>query len=313
MANIMIIGSGVVGTATGKGLATKGHQVTFVDIDVDRIEALRTDGFAARDDPELPSEPTTVFLTLPTPNDGRRWDLGPFSRGTRRLAEAMRGSAAFHTIVVRSTVPPGTCERVVQPILEKGSGRRTGEDFAIASNPEFLRAQCALEDFLNPWVTVIGSRSQRTLERLHDLLAPFGGEIRRFRDPAVAEYVKCAHNLFNATKISFWNELWRVGERLGLDSREISSVVARSAEGSFNPEYGIEPGRPYGGACLPKDTKGFLGFAEELGVDVPLLRAVDEVNELLASEVPGRPEVVIELDGDRPDGERRSAVSVRRS
>jgi UDPglucose 6-dehydrogenase len=157
----------------------------------------------------------------------------------------------------------------------------------LASNPEFLRAACAAEDFRHPWMTVIASRSARTVERLAGLLRPFGGELRTFADPAAAELLKCAHNIFNATKISFWNEMWLVARRLGLDLDGIASVVARSAEGSFNPEYGIRGGAPFGGVCLPKDTRGFLGFAEAIGVEMPLLRATVKVNDRLAAIVTG--------------------------
>ncbi|MGH2933964.1 MAG: 2-dehydropantoate 2-reductase N-terminal domain-containing protein [Gaiellaceae bacterium] len=281
MSKIAVVGAGVVGTATGAGLAQVGHDVAFVDVDPARVDALRARGFAACDELQLADGPHIVFLTLPTPNDGYRWHLDALLSGTAAVGEAIGESNAFQTVVVRSTVPPGCCEQQVVPRLEEASGRRLGEGFSVASNPEFLRARSALEDFLSPWMTVIGSRSPRTLERLTDLLAPFGGEVRRFSDPAAAELVKCVHNLFNATKISFWNEIWSVCSRLRLDSDAVASVVARSAEGSTNPEYGTRGGEPYGGACLPKDTKGFLGFAGELGVETPLLAAVDAVNEEL--------------------------------
>jgi UDPglucose 6-dehydrogenase len=117
------------------------------------------------------------------------------------------------------------------------------------------------------------------VERLHDLFKPFGGEVRTFSNTAEAEMAKCCHNAFNAAKISFWNELWQVARAMGADPIEVAGTVARSAEASFNPEYGIRGGAPYGGACLPKDTKGFIGFAAELGVEVPLITAVDAVNE----------------------------------
>jgi UDPglucose 6-dehydrogenase len=253
--------------------------VTFVDVDTRRVRALRDEGYAAVDDVVLPGDESFVFLTLPTPNDGRRWDLGPFVRGTRRVAEAVRDSQGFHTVVVRSTVPPGTADEVVGPILEEVTRGHPAERFGLGSNPEFLRAASALEDFLHPWMTVIASRSKRTLERLEDLFRPFGSAIQRFTDPRVAEFVKCAHNLYNATKISFWNQMWQVGTRLGIDVDQVAKTVAMSAEASYSPEYGTQPGAPYGGACLPKDTKGFLGFARDVGVEVPLLEAVDEVNE----------------------------------
>jgi UDPglucose 6-dehydrogenase len=295
---IVVVGSGVVGTATGKGLRSRGHQVTFVDINPQRLAELRREGLDCSDVVLLHDEPAIVFLTLPTPNEGRRWDLRPLLAGTRAVGEALRRSDGFNTVVVRSTVPPGTTERVVQPLLEQCSGKTVGEGFALASNPEFLRARSALEDFLNPWMTVIGSRSRRTQERLHDLLAPFGGEVRRFDDPAESEMIKCAHNLYNATKISFWNELWQVAHAMGTDPIEVAQIVARSAEGSFNPEYGIRGGAPYGGECLPKDTKGFLGFAAELGVDVPLIAAVDGVNERMRA-LHGHVESIATVQNDK--------------
>lgn len=300
---IVIVGSGVVGTATGKGLRSRGHHVAFVDIDPRRLAQLRREGLDCSDVVLLGDEPAVVFLTLPTPNDGRRWDLRPLLAGTRAVGEALRRSDGFHTVVVRSTVPPGTTERVVQPLLEQCSGKTASEGFALASNPEFLRARCALEDFLHPWMTVIGARSRRTQERLHDLLAPFGGEVRRFDDPAESEMIKCAHNLYNAAKISFWNELWQVARAMGADPIEVAGTVARSAEASFNPEYGIRGGAPYGGACLPKDTKGFLGFAAELGVDVPLIAAVDEVNERMRAQHDAVETVASIRLGEEPAGE----------
>ena len=285
MTSITIMGAGVVGTATGMGFAQHGHAVSFVDIDPGRIDALRRDGYAASDKVVLGDEPAIIFLTLPTPNDGYRWNLDYIKAGTRTVGEALRDSKALHTVVVRSTVPPGTCEGVVRPLLEASTGRVATESFALASNPEFLRARSAYEDFLHPRMTVVGSRSPRTIERLNDLLRPFGGELRRYPDPRTTELIKCTHNLFNATKISFWNELWQVSQQLGLDGAEIAEAVAVSSEASYNTGYGIAGGLPYGGACLPKDTKGFLGFAATLGIEVPLAAATDRVNERMLALV----------------------------
>jgi UDPglucose 6-dehydrogenase len=110
----------------------------------------------------------------------------------------------------------------------------------------------------------------------------------------MAEIIKCTHNLFNATKISFWNELWQVCERMGLDGAAVASTVSVSSEASYNPEYGIQGGSPYGGACLPKDTKGFLGFAGSLGVDVPMAMATDRVNERMVELANARLEPVVD-------------------
>lgn len=283
MGRAVIVGSGVVGTSTGKGFADFGHAVQFMDIDQGRVDQLRREGFAASTVIDLSGPSCFVFLTLPAPGDASGYDLSAFEAGVRSVGEALRGASAFHTVVVRSTVPPGTCDDVVRPILEQASDRRLGEHFALASNPEFLRANSAREDFLLPWMTVIGSRSRRTVERLVELYQPFGGEVRTFSSPTEAELVKCAHNLFNATKISFWNEMWKIGQRLGVGVDQVASTVAYSAEGSTNPEYGIRGGKPFAGACLPKDTQGFLGFAAELGMEMPVLEAVIRINDSLAA------------------------------
>lgn len=285
MSDVVIVGSGVVGTATGKGLASAGHAVTFVDINPQRLEELRAEGYEATDRIELSEEPTIVFLVLPTPSGPTGYDLSALTAGVSNVGAALGRSSGFHTVVLRSTTPPGTCDDVIRPILEATSGKTEGEGFALASNPEFLRAATALEDFLSPAMTVIGSRSTLTVQRLVELFRPFGGPVRTFSTTAEAELVKCAHNLFNAAKISFWNELWLVAEHLGFNGDEVAATVAISAEGSTNPQYGIRGGAPYGGACLPKDTVGFLGFASQLGLDMPLLSAVIDVNRTMAHRV----------------------------
>jgi UDPglucose 6-dehydrogenase len=286
MARIFIIGSGVVGTATGSGFLEGGHDVTFIDIATARLEALSAQGKDVSPTINLNREsPAFIFLTLPTPNIGHHYDLSAFESGVRSVGRALKTAGPGHVVVVRSTVPPGTTERVVQPILEEESGKTVGAGFTVASNPEFLRAASAAEDFRWPWMTVIASRNKRTQERLQALLAPFGGEQRIFDDPAVAEMIKCSHNIFNAAKISFWNEMWQVCQALGIDHDDVASTVARSSEGSFRQTYGIRGGAPYGGVCLPKDTQGFLGFARERGVPMPLLHAVVRVNDSMISGV----------------------------
>jgi UDPglucose 6-dehydrogenase len=285
-ARIFIIGSGVVGKATGEGFLGAGHEVTFIDVDPSRLEYLRGLGLDARGELVLAGErPSFIFLTLPTPNVGHDYDLSAFAAGTAEVGRALAGAESDHAVVVRSTVPPGTTDGLVRTSLERESGKSLYSGFTLAANPEFLRAVSAAEDFRRPWMTVVASRSERTVERLSALLAPFGGELRTFADPVSAELLKCAHNLFNATKISFWNEMWLVARELGVELEPIAAAVAKSAEGSFNPDYGIRGGAPYGGVCLPKDTQGFLGFADALGVDMPLLRATVEVNDRLAKIV----------------------------
>jgi UDPglucose 6-dehydrogenase len=286
MERIYIIGAGVVGKATGEGFAGMGHSVTLVDVVPDRVEALRAEGLDAKIGIDLRGEMESyIFLTLPTPHVGKRYDLSAFEQGVRDVGRALADAEAVHTVVVRSTVPPQTTEKLVKPLLEEASGRRDGVGFHLASNPEFLRAASAADDFRWPWMTVIGARNKRVQERLTRLLTPFGGELRVYDNPTTTEMIKCAHNIFNAAKISFWNEMWQVCQTLGINHDDVATTVARSAEGSFNPQYGIRGGAPYGGVCLPKDTNGFLGFAAGLDVKLPLLSAVVQVNDDMADLV----------------------------
>jgi UDPglucose 6-dehydrogenase len=310
---IFIVGSGVVGAATGGGFRDAGHDVTFIDINEARVSELKERGWDARTAIDLTDEPESlIFLTLPTPHEGHRYDLTAFSAGTASVGKALAGSAARHTVVVRSTVPPGTTEGLVKETLEENSGMVANEGFGLASNPEFLRAVSAAEDFANPWMTIIASRDPQNVERLREVLAPFGGELRTFSNPAEAEFIKCAHNIFNATKISFWNEMWLVAQKLGVDLDPIAATVARSAEGSINPEYGIRGGAPYGGVCLPKDTQGFLGFADTVGVDMPLLSAVVETNDRLAAIVSHEIETVAHADASELRGQSGAAPATER-
>jgi UDPglucose 6-dehydrogenase len=283
---IYIIGAGVVGQATARGFAGMGHHVTLVDVVPEHVVALRAEGLDAQIGLDLRGKDHAyLFLTLPTPHRGRTYDLSAFEQGVKDVGAALGSADAVHTIVVRSTVPPLTTENVVKPLLEQASGRREGIDFCLASNPEFLRAASAADDFRWPWMTVIGARNKRVQERLGWLLAPFGGELRVFDNPTTTEMIKCAHNIFNATKISFWNEIWQVCQMLEINHDDVATTVARSAEASFNPLYGIRGGAPYGGVCLPKDTNGFLGFAADFGMNLPLLSAVVQVNENVADLV----------------------------
>jgi UDPglucose 6-dehydrogenase len=284
MERIIIVGAGVVGAATGEGFQRHGHDVTLIDINPLRVAELQRLGFNAHTELDLGGPPAFVFLALPTPAiEGKGYDLSAFFAGVEEVGKALKSknARAHHTIVVRSTVPPRTLDRIVVPNLEAASGRKVERDFSVAAAPEFLRAATAVEDFLEPWMTVLASRDQDALNRLVLLFYPFGGELRTFDNPVIAECIKLTHNVFNATKISFWNEIWRLCQELEIETDYVAKTVAHSAEGSFNPDYGIHGGTPYGGACLPKDTEGLLGFARSEGVDLPLVRSVQEENHTI--------------------------------
>jgi UDPglucose 6-dehydrogenase len=278
VAFITIVGAGVVGTATGKGFASHGHTVRFVDTDPARITDLRSQGYDAAP-PDAIDWPAADFtmISVNTPTIGGRVDLTSVRTAFSTLARGLAGSGSPHVAVIRSTVPPGTTSTLM-PVLTELSGRELDERFGLAMNPEFLRQRSAGHDFMAPWLTLYGTHGRPEARRLHALYEPFGAPIVE-TDTTTAETIKYAHNLYNATKISFFNEFHLVAERLGIDSQLIGSVVSRSAEGMWRAEYGTRGGRPYDGACLPKDTVGFLSFARGLGLEMPLLAATVEVNE----------------------------------
>jgi UDPglucose 6-dehydrogenase len=143
---IFIVGSGVVGAATGQGFLAAGHHVAFVDISPQRVRELAARGLDLRTELDLSGEPESlIFLTLPTPNDGHRYDLSAFIAGTASVGRAMAGALVRHTVIVRSTVPPGTTDGPVRSVFEEHSEMIANEDFGLASNPEFLRAASAAE------------------------------------------------------------------------------------------------------------------------------------------------------------------------
>jgi UDPglucose 6-dehydrogenase len=287
VARIVVLGAGVVGLATGQGMASKGHAVTLVDSDPERVTMLREIGMDAVSTIDLRGPSAIIFITLPTPaTSPSGYDLSILTEGVTSIGVALREATARHTVVVRSTVPPLTTDQLVVPLLVEQSKRSIGEHFAVAVAPEFLRAASALQDALSPWMTVVASRDERALTELVGLFRPFGGELRAFHEPATAELVKITHNAFNAAKISFWNEMWLLANQLGVDGDDVSTTVAHSAEGSINPLYGIRGGRPYGSACLPKDVTGLIGFAEDIGMALPLLQSVQHVNEIMIKRDP---------------------------
>ncbi len=283
MARIGIIGAGMVGQATGKGLARFGHEVVFADINPQVIETLRADGYNAVLADDLPREKTDVsMLCVWTPTIDRTVDLSSLHSACTTLAGALNSTSSYHLVVIRSTVPPGTIHDLLMPCMEEASRQTSGRDFGVCHNPEFLREVSALEDYLKPWVVVLGAEDARSHDILSSIVKPIADQAGAYlieTDIRTAEMLKYTSNLFNATKISFANEMWSVCRSLGVDGNRVLSFVARSAEASWNPSYGIRGGTPFGGSCLPKDTRAFLSFAGANSLDMPLLEAVVHVND----------------------------------
>lgn len=312
MATILVVGSGVVGQANGKGLITKGHKVVFIDTNHKVVEKLQSEGFTAY----LPSKINqssnlnfdVAMFCVPTPfNEKSGYDSnsvgGPNlsyiksaivnhgkwlrDRKKKQKDKDIAGSTAnYHLVVIRSTVQPGTTRNVLLPLLELHSTMRVGRDIGLCIQPEFLRTASSENDFLNPRATIIGEFDKNAGDVLERLYSNFGETNEVFRtEIETAEFAKYVHNSFNATKISFANEMALVGQKLGLDTNAILRMVAVTAEGYWNPYYGITGGRPYDGRCLPKDIKTFLAFAKKkLKLDMPLISAVDSINSQMLKE-----------------------------
>ena len=280
----------MVGEATGTSLEALGHAVAYEDTDESRLAELRERGRAIWTAREW-REPDLVFICVETPSVGGSADLSRLRAGCSGLGEILRGATGYPVVVLKSTVPPGTTEELAIPWLEGTSGRTAGVDFGVCYNPEFLRRFAAAADALNPWIIVIG-RDDARAERL--LLAALDPLIRRGPSPVPvcltdyksAEMAKYASNLFNATKISFTNEIWLACRDLGIDGDRVMAIVSTAAEGMWNPGYGIKGGYPYSGGCLPKDAVAFLGFARARSLDLSLLEAVVRVNAKMATLSP---------------------------
>lgn len=286
MSNIVIVGSGVVGHATGQGFAKRGHQITYVDVNQQRLEQLCQQGLHAVTITEVNwATADIVMLTVSTPTVNKQIILDYIKQAAHEIGRGLASTPKYISVVVRSTVPPTTTEQIIRPILESASGKLSGVDFGIAMNPEFLRQRTAETDFDRPWITVLGVADQLTMQVLYDLYMPFGGLIVHCT-PTEAEMIKYVNNVYNAVKISYFNEVHQICENLGIDSNVVSSIVARSAESMWNPIYGTRGGAPYGGACLPKDTEAFMAFCQAHGLEHKMLDATIAVNEQLLATRP---------------------------
>ena len=221
---VIVIGAGVVGTSTGKGLIKKGYDVVFVDRNPDRVKSLNAKGYRACFPEELSSHETgasTSMFCIDTPlGEKNEYNYGGLdlkniisavSTHTKWLRKSkqlrVNGEKYYHLIVIRSTVPPGTTRSLLLPLINKHSGLKVGEDLGLCMHPEFLRTVSAEEDYLNPRATIIGQYDSKSGDFLEDIYSEFEGEKIRV-DLDMAEFMKFIHNSFNATKISFSNEMW---------------------------------------------------------------------------------------------------------
>jgi UDPglucose 6-dehydrogenase len=281
---VLTVGAGVVGHAEGTALQELGHRVAFSDIDEAVLSERRAQGLRAvpMNGIDL-SDVDVVLVSVSTPTADGRVDLRPLEAAVATIGEALGRAwssepGRYRVVIIRSTVPPGTTEDVVIPLLETNARLQAGVDFGVCTSPEYLRQRLAVSDAAAPRVVIIGQLDDRSGEFAERLNAGFGSPIYRV-SLREAEFHKYAHNLCNASKIAFFNELRRVAAAIGVDPDRVFALMAQSSEAVWNAEYGTLDLGPFGGACLPKDLEAFLAWAERGGLELPIVSAVKQSND----------------------------------
>lgn len=294
---LTVVGAGYVGLVCGVGFAKMGHQVTLIDIDTEKVDMVNQGrapiheaGLDAplRDlvpsqlravstlDSDSIANADAIFLCVQSSTaDCEDMDLTHIERAAGEIGLALRNGSGYPVVVVKSTVSPGTTAKRVVPILEESSGKRAGMDFAVMSNPEFLREGNALADFLCPDRIVIGGTDRRGRAVLGELYRDFGAPLI-FVDHTTAEVIKCACNAFLAAKVSFINEVGNICKALGVDAYEVAEAMG--SDPRISPHF-LKAGIGFGGSCLPKDTRSLCMVARGLGYEPVLLESVLQVND----------------------------------
>ena len=296
---ISVFGLGYVGTVAIACFAKAGHEGIGVDVNEDKValvnsgqspivegqlNELISEGCkrgrisATTDSTQAVNSSDVSFVCVGTPSTSEgHLDLSYLERVSREIAEGIRKKNDFHVVAIRSTVPPGTCKRI-STLIQEYSEKISEKDFAVVSNPEFLREGTAVIDFNEPPFTLVGSRSSKAIQILKDLYghipSPFiATEVR------TAEMLKYVNNTFHALKITFANEVGNICKRIGVDSRELMEIFCMDRKLNISPYY-LKPGFAYGGSCLPKDLKALRTMAHDLYVKCPVLESIETSNEM---------------------------------
>lgn len=295
---ISIFGLGYVGCVGMGCLASSNHQMIGVDINPDKVELINRGipTIIEKDIDKLISEnhlngrisATTdsnfavqnsdmAFICVGTPNlETGQLNLEYVYSTAEQIGKALVNRSGFYPIVIRSTVFPGTNQKVSE-IVARQSGKIPNVDFAVVSNPEFLREGSAVEDFFNPSITVVGSDCIQAIEILKkvycDVKAPFVET-----HIAAAEIIKYVNNAYHALKISFANEIGNICKSLDVDSFEVMRIFKLDTRLNISTAY-FNPGMAYGGSCLPKDLKGLNTIAHDKYLNAPILNSIKASNQ----------------------------------
>ncbi len=299
LTSVSVFGLGYVGCVSAVCLAAQGHRVIGVDVNQDKVDALARGNSPVVEERlgDLAAEAVAtgnLTVTTDTATAVLHTDLSlvcvgtPSAHGgglsteyleqvTDAIGAALAKKDRWHVVVYRSTMIPGTCEKLLIPRLESVSGKRAGVDFGVCVNPEFLREGTSVQDFFNPPKTVVGEtdcRSGKTVLALYDGLPG-----RQFQVPIkVAEMTKYVDNSFHALKVGFANEIGAICSALTLDSHDVMEIFLADTKLNISTAY-LRPGFAFGGSCLPKDVRALTHTARRNDLDVPLLANLLASNE----------------------------------
>ncbi len=296
---ISVFGIGYVGVVSAACLAKDGHQVVAVDVDSGKIDAINAgktpiveEGIAelveqvvaegrltaTSDVAEAIAATDVSFICVGTPSapDGSV-GLSYVTDVCKNIGEALANKDSFHSVVVRSTIVPGSTEDACIPVLEETSGKKAGEGFGLGYFPEFLRESTAIEDNYAPGLIVFGYLDDRTKEILTAINEKLPCEIHKV-DIRTAEMVKYTSNTWRAVKVTFANEIGNIAKASGIDGQTVMEILCSDDKMAISP-YFMRPGFAFGGSCLPKDVRALRFLARSTGVTAHLLEATLEANE----------------------------------
>jgi UDPglucose 6-dehydrogenase len=314
--NVAMIGAGYVGLVTGLCLADRGHHVHCVDVDAAKIARLTkgelpiheagldelfqrhlgTRFFPSSDVEAAVVQADVTIIAVGTPFENGAISLRYVGEAAATIGRALALKSDYHVVVVKSTVVPGTTDEFVRPILERASGKRSGTDFGLGMNPEFLREGEAVEDFLSPDRIVLGALDDRSLGVMARLYADFHGIDFVRTNTKTAEMIKYASNALLATLISFSNEIANLcSVAPDVDVVDVLNAVHLDKRLTFAAPDGtrvvppitsyLKAGCGFGGSCFPKDLRALIRWGEENNCPVDLLSAVMSINERRPVEV----------------------------
>ncbi|MGH7782547.1 MAG: nucleotide sugar dehydrogenase, partial [Candidatus Binatia bacterium] len=297
---ISIFGLGYVGVVTAACLAKSGHKVTGVDVHPGKVDLVNA-GLAPIVEPELQdliesgvragslratedaeaaisaSDVSLICVGTPTA-DGGAVSFEALDKVMEQIGAAIRCKGGPHSVVVRSTVPPGTTEDRLAPALCSASGRGIGGDLELCYNPEFLREGSAIRDFYHPPFTLIGSFPESDVPRVAAIYKDVSAQLF-YTSYSIAESVKYFCNAFHALKIAFANEAGALLKAVGVDARKTMHLFCEDRDLNLSSAY-LRPGFAFGGSCLPKDVRALVNLARTRKVQVPLLEQILPSNEL---------------------------------